>query len=79
MSAKIHCLTRQPGSVGQFHSNTSHRHDSKMKRALKEISLRLDRMRDVLDNLDQTMGREHSRSLALQPRPNQGLTGEARG
>lgn len=53
--------------------------DSRMKRALKEISLRLDRMRDVLDNLDKTMGREHPRSLALRPRSNRDRTGEARG
>jgi hypothetical protein len=53
--------------------------DSKTKLALQKTSLRLDRMRDVLENLDQTMGREHSRSLMLQQRSNRGRTGQGKG
>jgi hypothetical protein len=48
------------------------------KRALEKASLRLDRMRDVLENLDQTFGREHSRSLLLRQRSNRGRTGQGR-
>jgi hypothetical protein len=48
------------------------------KQALEKASLRLDRMRDVLENLDQTLGREHSRSLMLQQRSNRGRTGKWR-
>ena len=49
------------------------------KRALQKASLRLDRMRDVLENLDQTLGREHSKSVLLRPRSNRSLTGQERG
>ena len=48
------------------------------KRALEKASLRLDRMRDVLENLDQTFEREHSRSLLLRQRSNRGRTGQGR-
>ena len=47
--------------------------------ALRKASLRLDRMRDVLENLDQTLGREHSRSLLLRQRSNRGRTGQGKG
>jgi hypothetical protein len=50
-----------------------------MKLALQKTSIRLDRMRDVLGNLDQTMGREHSRSLSLRQHPNRGRKTEGRG
>jgi hypothetical protein len=53
--------------------------DSATKLALQKTSLRLDRMRDVLGNLDQTMGREHSRSLSLRQLPNRGQTAEVKG
>jgi hypothetical protein len=36
-------------------------------------------MRDVLENLDQTLGREHSKSVLLRPRSNRSLTGQGRG
>jgi hypothetical protein len=49
-----------------------------MKRALEKASLRLDRMRDVLENLDQMLGREHSRFLVLRQRSNRGRTGQER-
>lgn len=45
------------------------------KKALEKTSLRLDRMRGVLENLDQTMGRKHSRSLMLQQFSDRGRTG----
>jgi hypothetical protein len=45
------------------------------KKALQEASLRLDRMRVVLENLDQTRGTEHSRSQPLRQRSNRGRTG----
>jgi hypothetical protein len=48
------------------------------KRALEKASLRLDRMRDVLENLDQTLGREHSKSPLLRQRSNRGRTGQWR-
>jgi hypothetical protein len=53
--------------------------NSATKLALQKTSLRLDRMRDVLGNLDQTMGREHSRSLSLRQHPNRGQTAEGKG
>jgi len=53
--------------------------NSKTKMALQETSLRLDRMRDVLGNLDQTMGREHSRSLSLRQGPTRGQTSQGKG
>jgi hypothetical protein len=48
------------------------------KQALQKASLRLDRMRDVLEHLDQTRGTEHSRSLSLQRRANRRRTGQGR-
>ncbi len=48
--------------------------DSATKLALQRASLRLDRMLDVLENLDQTMGREHSRSLAVRQSSNRSRT-----
>ena len=53
--------------------------DPATKQALQKTSLRLDRMRDVLGNLDQTMGREHSRSRALRQLPNRGQAAERKG
>jgi hypothetical protein len=53
--------------------------NSTTKVALKKTSLRLDRLREVLENLDQTMGREHSRSPSLRLRSNRGLTGQGKG
>jgi hypothetical protein len=50
-----------------------------MKRILEKASLRLDRMRDVLENLDETLGREHSRSRVLRQRSNQGRAGQGTG
>ena len=50
-----------------------------MKKALEKTSLRLDRMRGVLENLDQTIGREHSRSLMLQQRSDRGRIGQGKG
>jgi hypothetical protein len=49
------------------------------QKTLQNAGVRLDRMRVVLKNLDQTMGREHSRSLSLGQRLNRGLTGQGRG
>jgi hypothetical protein len=51
-----------------------------MKRVLEKASLRLDRMRAVLEDLDETLGREHSRSPSLRQRSSRGRTGQgARG
>ncbi len=48
------------------------------KRALEKASFRLDRMRGVLENLDQTIGREHSRSLLLRQPSNRGRAGQGK-
>jgi hypothetical protein len=48
------------------------------KRALEKASFRLDRMRGVLENLDQTIGREHSRSLLLRQASNRGRAGQGK-
>jgi hypothetical protein len=53
--------------------------DPTMKRALQKASIRLDRMRDVLGNLDQTLGADHSKSVSLRQRSNRSLTGQGRG
>ncbi len=53
--------------------------DPKTKEALQRESLRLDRMRAVLENLDQTVGRGHSRSLLLRQRSTRGQTGQWEG
>lgn len=53
--------------------------DPATKRALEKTSVRLDRMRDVLGNLDQIMGREHSRSLPLEQRSDRGQAGQRKG
>lgn len=50
-----------------------------MKRILEKASLRLDRMRDVLENVDETSGREHSRSGVLRQRSNHGRAGQGTG
>jgi hypothetical protein len=47
--------------------------------ALQKASLRLDRMRDVLDNLDQTLGQQRSKSVVLRQLANQSLTSQGRG
>jgi hypothetical protein len=47
--------------------------------ALENASLRLDRMRDVLENLDQTMGDEHSRSPSLRQRSNRDRASQRKG
>jgi hypothetical protein len=49
------------------------------KLALQKASLRLDRMRVALENLDQTIGHEHSRSLLPRQRSDRGRTGQSRG
>lgn len=46
------------------------------KKGLKKASLRLDRMRDVLEDLDQTLADEHSRSPSLRQRSNRGRTSQ---
>lgn len=48
------------------------------KRALKKASLRIDRMRDVLENLDQTLGREHSRSRSMRSRVDRARVAQGR-
>jgi hypothetical protein len=50
-----------------------------LKRALEKASLRLDRMRAVLEDLDEILGREHTRSPLLRQRWAPGRTGHGMG